>query len=170
MAIITALAVIAIIISGLGLYGLSTFTVQKRSKEISIRKVMEANPSGLIFLLTRQYLHLVFLAFVITIPLTYYLLNQWLENFAYHISINASTYAISGLVIAVFTLLIIIFHTYKSTQQNPVREGAAEPDPDREVIRGSNRRIALLYCACHGRRDFNYSQPTGFFAGSWFAF
>lgn len=121
MAIITAFAVIAIIISGLGLYGLSTFTVQKRSKEISIRKVLGANSSGLIFLLTRQYLHLVLLAFIITIPLTYYLLNQWLENFAYHISINASIYVISGSVIAVFTLLIIIFHTYKSTQQNPVK-------------------------------------------------
>lgn len=120
MAIISAFAIIAIIISGLGLYGLSTFTVQKRSKEISIRKVLGAKPSGLIFLLTRQYLNLVLLAFIFTIPITYYLMTRWLENFAYHISINAPIYVFSGLAIAAFTLLIIIFHTYQSTRQNPV--------------------------------------------------
>ncbi len=47
-------------------------------------------------------------------------MNKWLENFAYHININASVYLISGLLICLFTLSIIIFHTYKSTQQNPV--------------------------------------------------
>lgn len=120
MGIISAFAILAILISSLGLYGLSTYTVQKRNKEISIRKIMGASSANLTLLLTKQYFQLLVVAFLLSIPLAYFLMQKWLQNFAYKIEIDSLVFIFIGSVVALFTLFIIGFHTYQATLQNPV--------------------------------------------------
>lgn len=121
MTIITAFAILAILISSLGLYGLSTYTIQKRSKEISVRKVLGASISHLLVMLTGQYIKLIALAFFIAVPISFYLVQKWLDKFVYHIEPDALTFLISGFLIAGFTLMVIGYHTLQSTRQNPVK-------------------------------------------------
>jgi putative ABC transport system permease protein len=81
--IIRSFTIIAILISCLGLFGLTTFTVEQRTKEIGIRKVLGATTAGLVSLLSKDFLKLVALSFVVAAPLSWYFIHKWLEDFAY---------------------------------------------------------------------------------------
>jgi putative ABC transport system permease protein len=105
--IFTTFAVLAIIVACLGLFGLSSFMVEQRSKEISIRLVLGATLNSIFTLLTRNFVKLVFVSFVIAAPLAWYLMDLWLQDFVYRtdISIDVFVYAASiALSIAVFTI------------------------------------------------------------------
>ncbi|MCB0685235.1 MAG: ABC transporter permease [Saprospiraceae bacterium] len=114
-------ATLAILVSCLGLFGLSTFVVEQRSKEIGIRKVLGASVSNIVALLSRQFLILVGLGIIIAIPLTWYFISGWLENFAYRISIRWTVL----LVAAILSLLIAFFtvgsQSLKAAIRNPVK-------------------------------------------------
>jgi len=119
--IISYFTIIAIMISCLGLFGLSTFTVEQRTKEIGIRKVLGANVSTIFGMLSRDFLILVSLAVLIAAPLGWYAMNKWLENFAYRTDVNWMIFAITIVIVVVIAFATISFQSIKAALSNPVK-------------------------------------------------
>lgn len=111
---------LAILIACLGLFGLVTFNSLQRFKEIGIRKVLGASFSNILTLLSKEILILVLIANVIAWPATWYIMNRWLENFAYRININPGLFIISAVLIIIIALGTISFQTFKAALANPV--------------------------------------------------
>ncbi len=112
--------VFAIFISCLGLFGLASFTVARKAKEISIRKVLGASINSLLNLLTWEYSRLVFISFFAAIPVSYLLINSWLENFAFRIQIGVDVYLLSALIAITSALLTVGYHSLRAAKTNPV--------------------------------------------------
>ncbi|WP_333865771.1 FtsX-like permease family protein [Sphingobacterium sp.] len=112
---------LAILISCLGLYALVSFLTEQREKEIGIRKVLGASELGLWRLLTTEYIWLTGIGFVLAAPLAYLLMESWLENYVYRISITWTVFAITGLTAFVITLLTVSYQAIKATWANPVK-------------------------------------------------
>jgi putative ABC transport system permease protein len=119
-------SVLAIIISCLGLFGLVAFTAQKRQKEIGIRKVVGASVNSITFMLTRDFLKLVFIAVLIAFPLSWYLMNEWLHGFAYRINIGPSVFVIAITSVILITILTVSFQAIKAALVNPVKSLRSE--------------------------------------------
>ncbi|MEO1051985.1 MAG: ABC transporter permease [Bacteroidota bacterium] len=119
--IVTVMAVLAIIIACLGLFGLASLATEQRIKEIGIRKVHGANIGQLILLLSRSFALLVTIAFIITVPFTWYLMGEWLTSFAYRIEISPFTFLLAGLVALGIALLTVSYHAIKTALTNPVK-------------------------------------------------
>jgi putative ABC transport system permease protein len=113
--------IIAVIVAGLGLFGLSLYTVSKRMKEISIRKVLDATMGQITGLITKDYLKLVVLAAVIAMPVGYILLNNWLEKYAFRISIDAWFFLLPVLLIIAVALITVMYQSLKAALSNPVK-------------------------------------------------
>ncbi len=113
-------AVLAVIISCLGLFGLSIFTAEQRRKEIGVRKVLGASVSGIVNLLSKDFLKLVFISILIAIPLAWYAMQNWLESFAYRIEINWLVFVIAGSISICIALLTVSFQAFKAARANPV--------------------------------------------------
>lgn len=111
----------AIIIIAIGLFSLARFIVKKRSKELGVRKVNGAKTQQLIFMILKDYFIVFFIALLIAIPLSIYLISLWLEIFPYKIEIKASTYILSTLFIAITIIIMVAAGTYKTANQNPVK-------------------------------------------------
>lgn len=112
-------AIFAIIISGFGLFGLAAFMAKKRIKEIGIRKILGSSVMGIVTLLTREIVVLLFLANLIAWPVAFYIMNHWLQNFAYRIEINFMTFVFSGLSVTLIALVTICWHTARVALANP---------------------------------------------------
>lgn len=110
---------LAILVACLGLFGLATFATEQRTKEIGIRKVLGINNGQIMALLSRDFLVLILIAFVISCPLAYVLLNQWLEGFAYRIDIGFWPFVVAGVATFLVALLTIGFHSMKAALVNP---------------------------------------------------
>ena len=117
---------IAILISCLGLFGLAAFTAQKRQKEIGIRKVVGATASNLAFMLLKDFLKLVSIALVIAFPLSWWAMDQWLQGYAYRISVGINVFLITGVSVILITLLTIGFQAIKAAIANPVKSLTSE--------------------------------------------
>ena len=113
-------ALISIIISGLGLYAISMFTAERRFKEIGIRKAMGASVSEILVMVSGDLSKLILIAFVISIPLTIYGMNAWLETFAYRITPGIGTYVVAGLVSIAIGWFAISYQSIKAATTNPV--------------------------------------------------
>ncbi|MEN0049046.1 MAG: FtsX-like permease family protein, partial [Bacteroidota bacterium] len=113
-------AILTIFLSCLGLFGLAIFNAETRVKEIGIRKVLGASVIGLVGHLSKDFVQLVALAFLIATPLAYYFMNQWLDNFAYSIDIQWSVFASAGLAAIGIALLTVSFQSMKAALANPV--------------------------------------------------
>ena len=111
---------LAILISCLGLFGLATFTAQKRQKEIGIRKVIGASVNDIVVMLSSDFLKLVLLALLIAFPVSWWLLNQWLNGYAYRISIGAGIFLLSAGAMLCITILTISVQAIKAALANPV--------------------------------------------------
>ena len=118
--IIEAFAIIAILIACLGVYGLVLFTVQRKVKEIGIRKVLGANLGNVLVLIYRDFALLILIGFILAVPVSYYLLNQWLTNFTYHTAIDMVTYGLSFVLIVVVVSLTISYQAIRAARANPV--------------------------------------------------
>lgn len=114
-------SLLAIVIACMGLLGLSAYTVESRTKEIGIRKVLGATVSGIVAMVSSQFFRLVAIAFLVAVPLTWYVMYQWLQNFAYHMEIQWWVFALTGAIIFVITLGVISFHIVAAAVRNPVR-------------------------------------------------
>ena len=113
-------ASIATVIASLGLLGLSMVTIQRRVKEIGIRKVLGASIAGLLRLLTKEYAVLVVLAVVVAWPIGTYLAHKWLEGFAYRNPVDPWTFLGAGVMALSIALLTVIIQAYRATRTNPV--------------------------------------------------
>ncbi len=116
----SSFAVLAIFIACLGLFGLASFMTEQRTKEIGIRKVLGADLSGLVLLLTGDFVKLVLIAIVIGIPLAYFGMNQWLSNFAYRIDIGPGTFIAAGLSALVIAWMTVSYQSIRAALSNPV--------------------------------------------------
>jgi len=112
---------LAILISCLGLFGLAAFTAQRRQKEIGIRKVIGASVGSVIIMLSKDFLKLVVIALLIAFPLVWWVMNDWLNDFAYHIQVSPDIFLIAALSIILITLLTISFQSIKAAMANPVK-------------------------------------------------
>ena len=111
---------ISLLIACLGLFGLSIFIVERKVKEIGIRKVLGASITGIVTLISRDFLKLVILAALIASPLSYYFMYQWLQNFAYRIDIGPWVFLVSGITALCIALLTICFKAIRAAMANPV--------------------------------------------------
>ena len=118
--IFTTASAWAIFIACLGLFGLATFTVESRLKEIGVRKVLGASVQSIVRLLSKDFLVLVFIAFLIACPLAWYGMNKWLQDFAYKVDISWLVFLIAGAVALVIALATVSFQAIKAAIANPV--------------------------------------------------
>ncbi len=112
---------LAIIISCLGLFGLAAFSTQKRRKEIGIRKVIGASVANITAMLSFDFLKLIVLSLLIAFPVSWWLMNNWLQSFAYRISITPLVFTLAALCVLVITLATISFQSIKAAMANPVK-------------------------------------------------
>lgn len=119
--IVIYFALLAVLIACLGLFGLASFSSEQRIKEIGVRKVLGASISQVLFLLTKDFLVLVFLAFLIAAPSAYYLGQWWLQNFAFSVEMSVLIFIASGLVAMMVALLTVAYKTYAAARSNPVK-------------------------------------------------
>jgi len=124
--IIDAFTMMAIVISCMGLFGLAAFSAEQRSKEISIRKVLGASVTGIAQLLSKDFLRLVVVAFLITIPISWWAMNKWLESFAYRTSITWWMFAIAGSLSVLIAAVTVSFQAIRAATANPVRSLRSE--------------------------------------------
>jgi predicted permease len=122
----TAFAGMAIFIACLGLLGLSAHAAVQRTKEVGIRKVLGASLPQLVVLLSREFALLVGVAFLLAAPLGWYAMHKWLENFAYRVSVGASTLVLAGLAALAVALLTVSFQAIKAARANPVNSLKSE--------------------------------------------
>ncbi len=117
---------IAIFISCLGLLGLATFTTQRRTKEIGIRKVLGASVGNVLRIVSIDFIKLVLIAIVIAIPVAWLAMNKWLQNFAYRINISWWIFAVSGLLAILIALITISWQAIRAARANPVKSLRSE--------------------------------------------
>ena len=113
-------AILAIVISSIGLYGLSAFEVERRTKEIGIRRVLGASIWNILRLLGSAYLQLLIVSFVVAAPVAWYFGQRWLENFGYRISLELYIFVAAGLLVALISMLAASLHAWKAATANPV--------------------------------------------------
>jgi putative ABC transport system permease protein len=118
--LLSSLSYICIFISLLGLLGLSAFTAAQRTKEIGIRKVHGASIPRIIYLLYKDVMYLIIIAAIVVVPVAYYVINQWMNNFAYQTTLNYLTFALVAFMALVFAFLTVAFHSLKTARTNPV--------------------------------------------------
>lgn len=114
-------ALLTIIISCLGLFGLAAYTAERRTREIGIRKVLGATLSNTVLLLSKDFLLLVALASVIAFPITWWVMHRWLEKYAYRIDIEWWVFVVAGLLAVVIALVTVSFQALKAALMNPVK-------------------------------------------------
>jgi ABC-type antimicrobial peptide transport system permease subunit len=112
---------LAIFICCIGLAGLASFTIEKRIREIGVRKVLGASVQQLLMLISKEFLKLVLIAFIIAVPLTWLLMNNWLEKYDYHININFLLFGAVGFLILLLTLVVVSLNTMRAAIANPVK-------------------------------------------------
>lgn len=118
--VINYAAFFLVLIALSGLYGLVSLSVVQRRKEIAIRKILGSSESGITISIVNKFLILITAAFLISIPLTYYAVNLWLENFAYKTDLNYGTFIIAGAVMITLAVLTIIIQTIRAAGKNPI--------------------------------------------------
>lgn len=112
---------LAIFICCLGLAGLASFTIEKRIREIGVRKVLGASVQQLLMLISKEFLKLVLIAFIVAVPISWWLMNNWLERYEYRINVSVGMFAIVGCVIMLLTLIVVSANTIKAAMGNPVK-------------------------------------------------
>jgi putative ABC transport system permease protein len=116
----------AIFVACLGLFGLSLFTVTQRAKEMGIRKVLGASVPQLVGLLSRDFLQLVLIAFLIATPVAWYMMHQWLKDFAYRVAIEWWIFVLAGVLATSIALITVSFQSIKAALMNPIKSLRSE--------------------------------------------
>ena len=117
----TSFAILAIFIACLGLFGLAAYTAEQRTKEIGIRKALGANISTILLLLVKEFTKWVLIANIIAWPIAYYVMNNWLSDFAYRIDISAWTFILSGIVALIISVVTVSSQALKAALSDPVK-------------------------------------------------
>ncbi|WP_221622088.1 ABC transporter permease [Larkinella knui] len=119
--ITTFFSFLAVLIASLGLFGLSSYTISQRSKEIGVRKVLGASVTSIVALLSKDFLKLVLIAIVLAAPIAWYAVSQWLEDFAYKIDLSWWIFALAGVLAVGIALITVSFQSIKAALMNPVK-------------------------------------------------
>ena len=114
-------AILAIFISCLGLYGLSAFMAEQRTKEIGVRKVLGASVFNIVYLLSGKFTRLIAIAIIIAVPVSWWAINNWLKGFAYRIDINWIIFLVACLVALFVALATVSYESIKAAVANPVK-------------------------------------------------
>jgi putative ABC transport system permease protein len=112
-------SMLAIFVGCLGLLGLTSFSVERRVKEIGIRKVLGASSAHVVFIISSEFIKLIGIAFLLAVPATYYMIGQWLNNFTDHIAIGPSSFLIAGAAVLALTWLTVSYLSFKAAATNP---------------------------------------------------
>lgn len=118
--VIVVFTTLAVIIACLGLFGLATFTAEQRAKEISVRKVMGASVRQVVVLLSKDFVKLIAIAFVIALPVTWYAVTEWLKGFAYRVDFNLLVAGLAGVIAIAVSLITVSYHSIRAAIRNPV--------------------------------------------------
>jgi putative ABC transport system permease protein len=110
---------LAIFVACLGLFGLASFMTVQRTKEIGIRKALGSSVNNIVSLLSSGFARLVLIANIFALPLAWWLMNQWLESFPYHINVSIVVLALSGLLVVIIALISVSFETIKAAKVSP---------------------------------------------------
>jgi putative ABC transport system permease protein len=110
---------LAIFVGCLGLLGLTSFSVESRVKEIGIRKVLGATTGNVVYVISNEFIKLILIAFLIAVPITYYMFTQWLNNFTTHITIGPSTFIIAGVAVLLLAWTTVSYLSFKAAGTNP---------------------------------------------------
>jgi len=121
-----AFALVAIVISCLGLFGLVTFMAHTKTKEIGIRKVLGAGTASITLLMTKDFIVLVLIAFVIAAPIGWYAMSKWLQDYTYRIKLSGGIFIAAGLLAMIIALLTVSFQAIKAALANPVKSLRSE--------------------------------------------
>ncbi|WP_336517890.1 ABC transporter permease [Pollutibacter soli] len=124
--LINIFAGLAIFICCLGLAGLASFTIEKRIREIGIRKVIGATVPQLLMLISKEFLKLVMIAFVIAVPLTWWLMSNWLQKYTFRINISVWLFGLVGVMVLLLTLVVVSLNTIRAARAKPVDSLRAE--------------------------------------------
>jgi len=111
---------LAIVVACLGLLALVSLTVQQRKKEIGVRKVLGATTGRILMIISKDYLKLVVIGYLLAIPVAWYMMNQWLANYAYHIDLGIGIFLLAGVITILASLIIVLFEATKAAYSNPV--------------------------------------------------
>ncbi|MBS1916731.1 MAG: ABC transporter permease [Bacteroidetes bacterium] len=124
--IILIFSTLAIMVACLGLFGLSTFIAEQRTKEIGIRKVLGASVTGLVQMLSKDFVRLVLIAFVIAAPVSWYFMNKWLQDFAYRTTISWWIFLIAAIIAVSIAVITVSFQAIRAALMNPVKSLRSE--------------------------------------------
>jgi len=119
-------AILAVVISCLGLFGLASFTAEKRFKEIGIRKILGATELNVMYILSKDFIKPVLLAIFIALPLGYMFGRNWLGGYAYSIDLKLWFFVATGLLTVLISLGTVVFQAYKAAKVSPIRSIKAE--------------------------------------------
>ena len=111
----------SIIVSCLGLFGLATYAAQKRIKEIGVRKVLGASVTSIVTMLSKDFIKPVAIAAVIAFPVAWWIMNQWLQSFAYRVGISWWIFAAAGIIALLIAFITVSFQAIKAAISNPVK-------------------------------------------------
>ena len=111
----------AILISCLGLFGLAAFSAEQRRKEIGVRKVLGASVTSVVQLLSKEFIKLVAISIIIATPVSWWLMNKWLQSFSYRVNISWWMFALAGFIAIGIALLTVSFQAIKAAVANPVK-------------------------------------------------
>lgn len=117
---------VTIFVACLGLFGLATFTAEQRTKEIGVRKVLGATVSGIVALLSKDFLKLVFIAFLIASPIAWYMMNKWLQDFEYKEKISPWVFVSAAVLSILLTIITVSFRAVQAAMVNPVESLRSE--------------------------------------------
>jgi putative ABC transport system permease protein len=118
--IITLFTVIAVIISVLGYVGMSIFFIRQRKKEIAVRKVMGSTSGEVLLLMLRTFSIPLLISFVIAVPISWYIMTDWLSNFSYRIALSPWIFAAAGFTCFIISLLTVIVQSWRAASENPI--------------------------------------------------
>ena len=111
--------ILSVLVACLGLLGLATYNIQRRTKELGIRKALGASATNLFVLLSSSFVKQIAIAFVIAAPLAWYIMRQWLSAFEYRISLHAGIFLLSGFIALLIALVTVSYRTMKAARINP---------------------------------------------------
>ena len=119
--VLTIFAVVVIIVSAIGLLGLISFVALNRTKEVGIRKTLGAGIGQIIYILSKEFIYLVLIGNMLAIPVIWYFGNQWLNDFAYHTTINPVIFVFTLITTSFIAFVTVSFQTLKTARMNPVK-------------------------------------------------
>jgi putative ABC transport system permease protein len=117
---------VVVIIACLGLFALVSFSIESRTKEIGIRKVLGASVANIIGMVSREFLILIFIATFVGLPVAAYLMTNWLEDFAYHVGLEVDIFLISSIISLLIAFVTVSFRSIRAAVANPVNSLRSE--------------------------------------------